>query len=64
MIPCKINEKVFLTEGDHGYVLTNKNTPGKWNEERDYLYPIPINDRSLTNGVLTQNPGWEDGLTF
>ena len=64
VIPCKINEKVFLTEGDHGYVLTNKNTPGKWNEERDYLYPIPINDRSLTNGVLTQNPGWEDGLTF
>lgn len=64
VIPCKINEKVFLTEGTSGYVLTNKNTPGKWNEERDYLYPIPINDRSLTNGALVQNPGWEDGLTF
>lgn len=64
VVPCKINEKVFLTEGDHGYVLTNKNTPGKWREDRDYLYPIPINDRSLTKGALTQNPGWDDGLTF
>lgn len=64
VVPCKINEKIYLTEGNKGYVLTNKNTPGKWNEERDYLYPIPINDRSLTKGVLTQNPGWDDGLSF
>ena len=36
----------------------------KWNEERDYFYPIPRKERVLTNGVLTQNPGWEDGLEF
>ena len=35
-----------------------------WNEARDYLYPIPTKDRILTNGALTQNPGWEDGLGF
>lgn len=34
-----------------------------FDEERDYLYPIPINDRSL-NHNLTQNPGWKDGLSF
>ncbi len=64
VIPCKIGEKVFLTDGTSGYVLTNKNTPGRWDENKDYLYPIPINDRSLTKGALTQNPGWDDGLTF
>ena len=32
-------------------------------EPRDYLYPIPINERSL-NPNLTQNPGWNDGLSF
>lgn len=63
-IACKINEKVFFTEGDHGYVLTNKNSPGLWNEERDYFYPIPINERSLTHGALTQNPGWDDHLDY
>jgi hypothetical protein len=34
-----------------------------FNETRDYLYPIPINERSL-NPNLTQNPGWEDGLEW
>ena len=32
--------------------------------KRDYLYPIPIDERILTGGVLTQNPGWDDGLEF
>ena len=35
----------------------------KFDEVRDYLYPIPINERSLNNN-LTQNPGWADGLSF
>ena len=35
-----------------------------WNEGRDYLYAIPINERLLTGGALTQNPGWKDGLNF
>ena len=40
------------------------NNPGIWDETRDYFYPIPTDDRSLTGGALTQNPGWNDGLNF
>ena len=36
----------------------------EWNESRDYLYPVPTNERSLTRGALTQNPGWDDTLSF
>lgn len=58
----KIDQDVLLSEGDHGFISPFKNLPGIWNEDRDYYYPIPINDRSLTGGALTQNPGWNDGL--
>ena len=34
-----------------------------WNEERDYLWPIPADQRTLTGYALTQNPGWNDGLS-
>jgi hypothetical protein len=60
----QLGKDILLTEGDHGYVYYHKNisrTP--FNEGRDYLYPIPINERSL-NKNLTQNPGWNDGLDF
>lgn len=29
-----------------------------WNEEKDYLYPIPQAQIDLTGGALEQNPGW------
>ena len=32
-----------------------------WVEGRDYLWPIPVSERSVTGGALTQNPGWDDG---
>ena len=60
----EIGKDILLTEGDHGYIYYHKNiarTP--FSEVRDYLYPIPINERSLNNN-LTQNPGWNDGLDF
>ncbi len=60
----QIGQEILLTEGDRGYVYYHKNiarTP--FSEVRDYLYPIPINERSL-NKNLTQNPGWNDGLDF
>jgi hypothetical protein len=60
----KVDEEIFLSEGDYGYISPYKNMTAKWNEERDYLYPIPIDERILTGGVLTQNPGWDDGLEF
>ena len=50
--------------GESGYLTTHTLDvlTRQWNEDRDYLYPIPTKERILTNGVLTQNPGWEDGL--
>ena len=50
--------------GESGYLTVHRNDlmQRNWNEERDYLYPIPTKERVLTNGALTQNPGWADGL--
>lgn len=35
-----------------------------WDENRDYLWPIPASERVLTGGKLTQNPGWTDSTNF
>ena len=61
-LSLKLNQDIYLTDGESGYVDPHHNNPGIWNEEKDYLYPIPTDDRSLTMGALTQNPGWDDGL--
>lgn len=60
----EIGVTVELTEGESGNIICYKDVPRQWNEARDYLYPIPRQDRILTNGALTQNPGWNDGLNF
>lgn len=60
----ELGKQIVLTGGDKGYMWFHKaisRTP--FNEERDYLYPIPIHERSL-NHSLTQNPGWADGLDY
>lgn len=57
VVKCKIGERVFFTEGDHGYVDVTPNLPGLWNEERDYYYPIPTDELTL-NPNLEQNPEW------
>ena len=60
----QIGKQVLLSGGNYGYVSYHKNIKrAAFNENRDYLYPIPINERSL-NPQLTQNPGWDDGLDF
>lgn len=45
-------------------LLMHGQIPRNWDETRDYLEPIPTKDRRLTNGALTQNPGYDDGLEF
>lgn len=60
----KIEEEIYLSNGESGYISPYKNVEPKWNEERDYLYPIPLDERILTGGNLKQNPGWNDGLVF
>jgi hypothetical protein len=53
-----------LSEGPSGRITVHGSTPRHFDETRDYLYPIPTNDRILTGGVISQNPGWNDGLDF
>ena len=60
----EVDQDIYLSEGSYGYIEPHKDNKGEWNETRDYLYPIPTDDRSLTGGALTQNPGWNDGLDF
>lgn len=60
----KIGDEIILSDGNRGYVDYHKNIARTaFSEERDYLYPIPSNERSL-NRNLTQNPGWNDGLDY
>ena len=60
----EIGNELILSADNKGYVYYHKNIlRTNFSEERDYLYPIPINERSL-NHNLTQNPGWDDGLSF
>lgn len=47
-----------LSEGLEGEIIANPNINRSWDEERDYLYPIPLEDLRL-NPYLVQNPKWE-----
>ena len=58
----KAGKDVILSEETYGYIHMHKDM-GKWDETRDYLYPIPSVERSL-NPNLSQNPGWVDGLDY
>lgn len=62
----KLDKDIYLSNGTSGYIIGfPKVTYSKdWKEERDYLWPIPADQRVLTQGILTQNPGWEDGLSY
>jgi hypothetical protein len=31
----------------------------KFDAAKDYLYPVPLNEISLSGGAVTQNPGWK-----
>jgi len=47
-----------LSDGTRGNLLCYSWIDRTWNEEKDYLYPIPRQEISLSNGVVKQNPGW------
>lgn len=47
-----------LTQGTSGYLNPFPNG-GSFDENKDYYYPIPIEDLRL-NENLVQNPGWEE----
>ncbi len=58
-----LNDGIILSEGRKGYLDMHKFKKLDFNENRDYLYPIPTNERTV-NPALAQNPGWNDGLSF
>lgn len=58
----KLGTEINLENGAAGgNMVINRNITKTFNEKRDYLYPVPIQERTL-NPNLTQNPGWVDGL--
>ena len=59
-VPC--TNGVVLSEGRSGYIDMHRLKNRSFDEDRDYLYPIPLEDRQL-NPNLKQNPGWKDGLS-
>jgi len=63
-IAYELNVEIFLSGGTFGNVVALKENNYVFNEERDYLWPIPAAQRALCNGTLSQNPGWDDGLDF
>lgn len=60
----KIGSDIVLSEGTKGYVIAHPNMNYKFDETRDYLWPIPADQRVLTGGNLTQNPGWTDSTNY
>jgi len=66
----EVGKDIILSKGTDGGCILSNGTPDNlnngrvWREDRDYLYPIPIRERVLSNGALSQNPGWDDGLSF
>ena len=52
-----------LSDGDKGNLTYYASETYVWDESKDYLWPIPEDQRQLTNGALSQNPGWGDGLS-
>lgn len=56
----QIGKDIFLTDGNKGYFDWHTGMKSErygFNEDRDYLYPIPSNELSA-NPALKQNPGW------
>lgn len=47
-----------LSNGTSGNIMIHSDIERHWNENRDYLYPIPSDEITLTYGNIKQNPLW------
>ncbi|MDD4490273.1 MAG: RagB/SusD family nutrient uptake outer membrane protein [Paludibacter sp.] len=54
----KLNSALYLSNGSSGNIVVNTEKVKSWNEERDYLAPIP-NSALVINPNLEQNPYWD-----
>ncbi len=59
----KLGEIDLVNGVNGGNIIVNRTVPKNFDETKDYLYPIPTQERIL-NPNLTQNPGWDDGLGY
>lgn len=59
----QIGGSFTLSEGTYGYLTYWAAEDYVWTPDRDYLWPIPADQRKATGFALTQNPGWDDGLS-
>lgn len=48
----------YLSNGSYGTLVFFEQLGREWNEERDYLYPVPLDEIIYTDGAIKQNPGW------
>ncbi|WP_295940741.1 RagB/SusD family nutrient uptake outer membrane protein [uncultured Alistipes sp.] len=64
MLEVGEGKDIQLTEGTSGYIVCFRGRTYQWDESRDYLWPIPTDQRVATDGILTQNPGYQDGLNY
>ena len=60
----EIGGNYTLSSGDSGFLTYYAAESYQWNEGQDYLWPIPADQRQITGGALSQNPGWVDGITM
>lgn len=49
-----------ISGANNGFLTVFAAENYSWNEDRDYLWPIPLTQIQATGGALTQNPGWDD----
>ena len=54
----KLGSEILLEDGKSGNVLVNPHIDKVFDQQRDYFYPLPIQELEL-NPNLVQNPGWE-----
>lgn len=57
IVYLQLGSDITLSNGNSGNIIINGNIKKIFNENRDYLYPIPIQEL-LLNHNLKQNPGW------
>ena len=64
-VTCLVfDQDIYLSQSTSGNMVAYKDMIMQWDEQKDYLWPIPVTDRTMTLGALTQNPGWIDNIDF
>jgi len=64
VVKLQVGSDIILTNETSGNMWAYPGLDFKWDEGKDYLYPVPGQQRTLTSGKLSQNPGWVDGTGY